>query len=63
MRDRSCVSAAAAAASDADGSAVVSLEHRRGWAPTEEGGGEERMGVIQGGLEMTRLIAPWLGGC
>lgn len=52
MRDRSCVSAAAAAAaSDADGSAVVSLEHRRGWAPTEEGGGEERMGVIQGGLK------------
>lgn len=53
MRDRSCVSAAAAAAaaSDADGSAVVSLEHRQGWAPTEEGGGEERMSVIQGGLK------------
>lgn len=45
MRDASRVSAAAAAAaSDADGSAVVSLEHRQGWALTEEGGG---MSVIQ----------------
>lgn len=64
MRDRSCVSAAvAAAASDADGSAVVSLEHRQGWAPTEEGGGGEKDECDPGGLEMTRLIAPWLGGC
>lgn len=34
-----CVLPAPAAASDADDSAVVSLEHRQGWAHTEEGGG------------------------
>lgn len=40
-----CLLAAAAAASDADGSAVVSLELRQGWAHPEEGGG---MSVLQG---------------
>lgn len=34
MRERSCV----CAASEADDSAVVSLEHRQGWAHMEEGG-------------------------
>lgn len=56
IRDRSCVSAAAAAASDADGSAVVSLDLRQGWACTEEGegggeGGGGRMRVIRAALK------------
>ncbi len=60
MRERPCVSAAAA--SDAPGSAVVSFQHRQGWAHTaEEVEVVERSECDPGCFETTSPIALWQG--